>query len=93
MKILLQATFFLSCAGCAAIPISQGECVIGSATMQDDRSIILMLRAEAKDEDGTVGDAAFEYRPDDPRYDEILSHLGPIEPGQDKIVPCFPDRK
>jgi hypothetical protein len=89
MKILLHAIFFLVCAGCTAIPAKQKECIAGSATMQDDRSIILMLRAEGPD--GSVGDATFEYRPDDHEYDEVLSQLGSIEPGQDKFVPCWPD--
>ena len=62
---------------------------IGQATMLDDRTIVLLLRAEDPDT-GTVGDARLEYPPTHPDYDGILTHLGGIEPGQAKPVPPWP---
>jgi hypothetical protein len=91
MKLLLHATslLLLICAGCAANPAKPADCVIGSVTMRDDRSIFMMLRAEGPD--GLIGDAALEYKVGDPDYDKMLSHVGPIEPGEDKFVTCWPD--
>jgi hypothetical protein len=60
---------------------------IGSARMREDRTIVLQLRAEDP-QSGAIGDALLEYPPNHPKYDEVLAHLGGIEPGQDK--PCPP---
>jgi hypothetical protein len=62
---------------------------IGQATMLEDRTVVLLLRAEDPDT-GTLGDARFEYPPTHPDYDDLLAHLGGIEPGQDKPVPPWP---
>ena len=62
---------------------------IGQATMLEDRTIVLLLRAEDP-ATGTLGDARFEYPPTHPDYDGLLAHLGGIEPGQDKPVPLWP---
>jgi hypothetical protein len=90
MKYLVLASiiFLPAYAGCATHKSYSQDCVIGSATMRPDRSIFMMLRADGKD--GLVGDAAFEYKPGDPEYGKMLQHIGPIEPGQDKAVPCWP---
>jgi hypothetical protein len=64
---------------------------IGTATMSDDKMIILQLRAEGEDE--MLGDARFEYRPDDPMYDEIMKHVPGLEPGISKPVPPWPELK
>ncbi len=88
---LLAHSALLVCAACTASPAHQPSaenCFIGSASMREDRSIFLMLRAEGPK--GLIGDAAFEYAPGHPEYDEIVRHVGPIEPGQDKAVPCWP---
>ncbi len=39
--------------------------------------------AEMRD-DGTLSDAYFNVRTDDPRYEEIERHVGPIESGETK---------
>lgn len=62
---------------------------IGAATMTDDRVIQLQLRAEGPG--GLVGDGFFSYPPDHPRYQEILDHVGGLNPGESKPVPPFPD--
>jgi hypothetical protein len=32
-----------------------------------------------------------ENLPSDPRYQEVLKHLGGLKPGDDKLVPPWPD--
>jgi hypothetical protein len=61
---------------------------IGTATMDADGVITMMLRAE--DGKGTVGDAMVQYRPGDKNYADIVNHLGGLKPGQTKPVPPFP---
>ena len=62
---------------------------IGQATMEDDGTIVLQLRAETGD--GAVGEGLFTYAPGDDEYDEVLEHLGGLKPGQSKPVPPWPD--
>ena len=40
---------------------------------------------------GAVGEAVLTYKPDDPKYPEIVKHLGGIKPGETKPVPAFPE--
>jgi hypothetical protein len=63
---------------------------IGSAKMLPDRTLVLSLRAET---DGSIGHAEFKYYIEDPRYAEILRHIGGLEPGEEKVVLPFPERK
>jgi hypothetical protein len=62
---------------------------IGQATMKEDGTIILRLRAET--DDGALGEALFTYSPTDEDYNSILKHLGGLEPGESKPVPPWPD--
>ena len=63
---------------------------IGMATMKQNGTIVLQLRAE--DGGGTaVGDVLIEYAPTHPDYQSIVSHLGGIELGQSKPVRPWPD--
>ena len=64
---------------------------IGTATMQGDGAIVLSLRAEGPG--GIVGDGQVTYRPSDPRYQEVLAHLGGLKPGQSKPVPPWADNQ
>jgi hypothetical protein len=57
---------------------------IGQATMGEDGTITLDLRAE--DSKGSVGDARLVYPPTHPKYQEILKHVGAIKPGETKPV-------
>jgi hypothetical protein len=75
--------------GYAISKVSPMSDSIGSATMKQDRTILLQLRAEGPD--GALGDALLTYPPDHPKYQQILDHLGGLEPGQEKPVPPFPD--
>lgn len=63
---------------------------IGSATMKEDGTIVLMLRAEGPG--GMIGDALVTYTPDDPKYQETLDHLGGLKPGEEKPVPPWPEK-
>ncbi len=62
---------------------------IGVATIGQNGILRLRLRAES--DDGIIGDALLEYRPDDPQYAAILEHLGGLQPGQEKSVPPWPE--
>ena len=58
---------------------------IGGATMTEDGTIILDLRAEGPG--GAVGDARLTYPPTHKEYRNILAHLGGLRPGEKKPVP------
>jgi hypothetical protein len=60
---------------------------IGTATMQQDRTIVLDLIASGPD---LLGDARLTYAPSDPNYEAILRHLGGLRPGEMKQVQPFP---
>jgi hypothetical protein len=62
---------------------------IGVATMGTDRTITLRLRAVGPD--GLEGEGFFVYPPSHEQYQDVLDHLGGLEPGQSKPVPPFPD--
>lgn len=62
---------------------------IGQATMKEDGTIILRLRAET--DDGAVGETLLTYSPTDKDYEAILQHLGGLKPGENKPVPPWPD--
>ncbi|MGC4123230.1 MAG: hypothetical protein QM765_53425 [Myxococcales bacterium] len=59
---------------------------IGTATMKDDGTIVMMLRATGG---GAVGDAMLTYPKSHPEYANILKHLGGLKPGESKPVPPF----
>jgi hypothetical protein len=58
---------------------------IGMATMTDDGTIILDLRAVSPM--GHLGDSRITYPTSHPQYQQILSHLGGLRPGEKKPVP------
>jgi hypothetical protein len=58
--------------------------------MKPDGTIVLQLRAEIP-ASGAIGDAQLEYQPGHPRYGEVLEHIGGIKPGEEKLVPPWPD--
>ena len=64
---------------------------IGVARLDEEGSIVLDLRAT--DGRGIVGDARLVYSKSDPRYREVLEHLGGLEPGRAKPVPPWPARR
>lgn len=62
------------------------EC-IGVATMSEEGTITLLLRAQSPK--GDLGDALLNYPKSDPKYAGILKHLGGLKPGEEKPVPPF----
>ena len=63
---------------------------IGEATMEQDGTIVLTLRAEGPG--AARGDAQFRYPPSHPEYREILAHLGGLKPGERKPVPPWEEK-
>jgi hypothetical protein len=63
---------------------------IGVATMETNGDIVLQLRAPMGDT-GTIGEGYFRYRPGADGYDDVLRHLGGMQPGESKSVPPWPD--
>ena len=64
---------------------------VGTATMREDGTIVLDLRAESPQ--GDIGPALFEYAPSDPDYQSVLAHLGGLKPGESKLVPPWEEDK
>ena len=59
---------------------------IGTATMLEDGTILLQLRAEAP---GVLGDVLLRYAPADPHYGTVRDHLSTLRPGETVAVPPF----
>jgi hypothetical protein len=57
---------------------------IGVATMTADGTITMRVRSLPP---GPIGEATLEYPPSNPRYQDILKHLGGLAPGESKPVP------
>lgn len=68
-------------------PVAQPS--LGSATMEEDGTIVLQLRAEGPE--GKIGDGLLRYPPDHSQYQEILRHLGGLKKGEVKPVPPWPE--
>jgi hypothetical protein len=81
--MLLTAATLL--AGAPTTDVSQ---TIGVATMQQDGTIVLRLRAV---EGGTLGEARLVYPPGHSQYQMILRHVGGLTRGETKPVPPWPD--
>ena len=63
---------------------------IGAASMASDGTVYLQLRAEGSN--GEVGDAMFTYKPGEPRYQQIIEHVGGLKPGESKPMPPWPKK-
>lgn len=61
---------------------------IGTATMTEDGTLVLDLRAEGPD--GAHGDARLVYPKSHPQYASILEHIGGLRPNEKKPVPPWP---
>jgi hypothetical protein len=62
---------------------------IGMATMDDDGTIILDLRAEGPN--GLVGIGRLIYAIGHPQYQDVLNHVGGLAAGDKKPVPPWDD--
>ena len=65
---------------------------IGVAEMEADGAIVLRLNAPL-DNGATVGHGYFRYPVGDAKYQEILRHVGPLKPGENKPVRPWPETK
>lgn len=65
--------------------MEESKASIGVATMDEQRTVTLFLRAEGPN--GVLGDAVFTYQPSDPNYQMVIDHVGGLEIGEEKIVP------
>jgi len=62
---------------------------IGNASMTEDRTLVLDLVAEGQR--GERGKARLVYPEGHPEYAPWIAHLGGIEPGEQKLVPPWPE--
>ncbi len=63
--------------------------IIGFATMEADGTIVLRLIARGPG--GMRGEGVLRYPVSDPKYQEILDHVGPLKPGETRPVAPWPD--
>lgn len=68
---------------------AQSSASIGTATMEADGTIVLRLIARGPG--GIIGHGMLRYPPTDPKYRDILAHIGLLRPGESKSVPPWPD--
>ncbi len=86
--VLLIAAIFTLSISCSSASVQKQGASIGSATMSQDGTIILDLRAEDKGKT-VMGDARIKYPPDHPEYEEVLRHLGGLKKGETKPCPAW----
>jgi hypothetical protein len=84
MKVLGYLSAMMLLLAAAPLPAS-----IGVATMTPDGTITLRLRAEGAG--GLVGEGNLTYKRGNPRYNEMLHHIGGLKPGETKPVPPWKD--
>jgi hypothetical protein len=86
-----RAFLFASVLALAACASSRPEPLpeyIGMAQMAADGTLTLDL--EARGCDGEIGHARLVYPVTDPRYRDILAHVGDIRPGESRPVRPWP---
>ncbi len=64
---------------------------VGSAYMQPNGTLEMSLRTETQD--GTIGEAFLVIPKGDPRYADMVKHLGGIKPGRERRYRRSPRRK
>jgi hypothetical protein len=72
-------------------PVAAPPDYIGRARMLDDGTLELFLVAYGPG--GLIGHSLLVYRPSDPQYGEILAHIGPMKPREEKAVRAWPDKE
>ncbi|MCL2013345.1 MAG: hypothetical protein FWG75_11230 [Cystobacterineae bacterium] len=66
---------------------------IGNASMNEDGTLLLQLFTHDMVNGKRIrGSALFTYAPDSPQYADMLRHIGPIKPGEQKGVRPWPDK-
>ena len=89
LSVAVLAAAIPACTHAANQPLHTAKIadVIGVATMNADREIVLDLRSA---DCGIIAEARVSYKPGDGSYAEVLSHIGGLKPGQTKPVPAWP---
>jgi hypothetical protein len=87
-RAIAAALLALAAACSGAQETEPAPASIGTATLQQDGTLILDLRTDARD--GARGEARLVYAPSHPQHAEILRHLGGLSPGQSKPVAPWP---
>ena len=87
--LLLALATSVAPAQAANVPPPPTDCVpaIGTASMSDDGTIALDLRARGVG--GVLGDARPRYAPGDPDHLTIRAHIGPLGAGTPPLVRPF----
>jgi len=62
---------------------SEGRIPIGVVWMEDDRTVVVRLRAEGP---GVIGDANLVFHPSHPKYQRVLQYVGGLTVGEAKRV-------
>lgn len=65
--------------------------VIGEATMLPDGSLSVKIKPDGPPQRGETG--AVVFKPDNPRYKEILAHVGDMKPGERKPIAPWNSRR
>jgi hypothetical protein len=86
--IALAMLLASSLSGLAEDSLKKEPFIIGDAVMEADGTIIINLRRTA---DGIHVTGRVTYPVSDPRYREVLDHLGGMNPGETKLVPAWDD--
>jgi len=82
-SILCLVILTILLAGCSST--KQKEESIGSVEMKENGTLVFQLIAE--DENRTIrGHGYFEVKKEDEHYQEYLSHVSPIKPGESRLV-------
>jgi hypothetical protein len=85
--LVIGALFWTS----AAIPQNVTKTLpefIGTASMSDDGTVTLHLTRSG---DGQYANSELRYTTDDPKYGDVLKHIGGLKPGETKPVRPWPD--
>lgn len=75
-------------AGCPGARAQEHQEYIGMATMLPDGTIHMELHLPAPG--GGWSESAVDYRPGDRYYDEVIDHVGGLNPGESKPVRPWP---
>jgi hypothetical protein len=62
---------------------------VGYAEISNDGVLTLYLVGVGGG--GEIAHGIKTYKPGDPYYDKVKDHIGPIQPGEKKTVPPWPD--
>ena len=86
----LSAALTLGAAGAADAAPRPQPAIVGEATMLPDGSLSMKIKSDGAARREATRTVVF--RPDNPRYKEILAHVGDMKPGERKPIARWNDR-